>query len=146
MSGKYDDIIDLPHPTSKKHPRMSRQNRAAQFSPFAALTGYDAAIRETARITEDRRELSEDAAVELNYKISLLQQEQAGMKKIKVIYFRQDTTKDGGAYREEDGDFKRINSNEGILELTNGIQIPLEDIFKIEIDRMEDYRAERSIG
>ena len=64
MSGKYDDIIDLPHPTSKKHPRMSRQNRAAQFSPFAALTGYDAAIRETARITEDRRELSEDAAVE----------------------------------------------------------------------------------
>ena len=112
---------------------MSRQNRAAQFSPFAALTGYDAAIRETARITEDRRELSEDAAVELNYKISLLQQEQAGMKKIKVIYFRQDTTKDGGAYREEDGDFKRIKSNEGILELTNGIQIPLEDIFKIEI-------------
>lgn len=93
MSGKYDDIIDLPHPTSKKHPRMSRQNRAAQFSPFAALTGYDAAIRETARITEDRRELSEDAAVELNYKISLLQQEQAGVKKIKVIYFRQDTTK-----------------------------------------------------
>ena len=133
MSGKYDDIIDLPHPTSKKHPRMSRQNRAAQFSPFAALTGYDAAIRETARITEDRRELSEDAAVELNYKISLLQQEQAGMKKIKVIYFRQDTTKDGGAYREEDGDFKRIKSSEGILELTNGIQIPLEDIFKIEI-------------
>ena len=133
MSGKYDDIINLPHPTSKKHPRMSRQNLAAQFLPFAALTGYDAAIRETARITEDRRELSEDAAVELNYKISLLQQEQAGMKKIKVIYFRQDTTKDGGAYREEDGDFKRINSNEGILELTNGIQIPLEDIFKIEI-------------
>ena len=106
MSGKYDDIIDLPHPTSKKHPRMSRQNRAAQFSPFAALTGYDAAIRETARITEDRRELSEDAAVELNYKISLLQQEQAGVKKIKVIYFRQDTTKDGGAYREEDEDSK----------------------------------------
>ena len=133
MSGKYDDIIDLPHPTSKKHPRMSRQNRAAQFSPFAALTGYDAAIRETAGITEDRRELSEDAAVELNYKISLLQQEQAGVKKIKVIYFRQDTTKDGGAYREEDGDFKRIKSSEGILELTNGIQIPLEDIFKIEI-------------
>ena len=133
MSGKYDDIIDLPHPTSKKHPRMSRQNRAAQFSPFAALTGYDAAIRETARITEDRRELSEDAAVELNYKISLLQQEQAGVKKIKDIYFRQDTTKDGGAYREEDGDFKRIKSSEGILELTNGIQIPLEDIFKIEI-------------
>ena len=133
MSGKYDDIIDLPHPTSKKHPRMSRQNRAAQFSPFAALTGYDAAIRETARITEDRRELSEDAAVELNYKISLLQQEQAGVKKIKVIYFRQDTTKDGGAYREEDGDFKRIKSSEGILELTNGIKIPLEDIFKLEI-------------
>ena len=133
MSGKYDDIIDLPHPTSKKHPRMSRQNRAAQFSPFAALTGCDTAIRETARITEDRRELSEDAAVELNYKISLLQQEQAGVKKIKVIYFRQDTTKDGGAYREEDGDFKRIKSSEGILELTNGIQIPLEDIFKIEI-------------
>ncbi|SHL44901.1 hypothetical protein [Anaerotignum lactatifermentans] len=133
MSGKYDDIIDLPHPTSKKHSRMSRQNLAAQFLPFAALTGYDVVIRETARITEDRRELSEDAVVELNYKISLLQQEQAGMKKIKVIYFRHDTTKDAGAYREEDGGFKRIKSNEGILELTNSIQIPLEDIFKIEI-------------
>lgn len=133
MSGKYDDIIDLPHPTSKKHPRMSRQNRAAQFSPFAALTGYDAAIREKARITEDRRELSEDTVIELNYKVSLLQKEQAGMKKIKVIYFRKDTAKDGGVYREEEGDFKRIKSNEGILELTNGIQIPIEDIFKIEI-------------
>ena len=60
MSGKYDDIIDLPHPTSKKHPRMSRQNRAAQFSPFAALTGYDAAIQETERNTEKKRILSED--------------------------------------------------------------------------------------
>ena len=133
MSGKYDDIINLLHPTSKKHPRMPMVNRAAQFSPFAALTGYDAAIRETARTTETRRELSEDAVDELNDKISLLQQEQAGVKKIKVTYFRQDATKDGGAYREEDGDFKRIKSNEGILELTNGIQIPLEDIFKIEI-------------
>lgn len=87
MSGKYDDIIDLPHPTSKKHPRMTMVNRAAQFSPFAALTGYDAAIRETARVTENRRELSEDAVDELNDKISLLQQEQAGMKRIKVTYF-----------------------------------------------------------
>lgn len=134
MSGKYDDIIDLPHPTSKKHPRMTMVNRAAQFSPFAALTGYDAAIRETARVTENRRELSEDAVDELNDKISLLQQEQAGMKRIKVTYFQADRTKDGGVYRVEEGIFKKIKSDERILELTNGTQITLDDIFKIEID------------
>ena len=74
MSGKYDDIIDLPHPTSKKHPRMSRQNRAAQFSPFAALTGYDAAIKETERNTEKKRMLSEDAIAEINENLQLIQE------------------------------------------------------------------------
>ncbi len=133
MNGKYDDIINLPYPTSKKHPRMSRKNRAAQFSPFAALTGYDAAIREAARITENRRMLSEDAADELNYKISLLQQKRAKWNRIKITYFREDETKDGGMYRKEEGYFKKIKSDEKILELTNGIQIKLDDIFKIEI-------------
>lgn len=69
MSGKYEDIINLPHPTSKKHPRMSRQNRAAQFSPFAALTGYEAEIREMARQTEKKKQLSEDQWDMLNEKI-----------------------------------------------------------------------------
>lgn len=134
MSGKYDDIINLPHPTSKKHPRMSRQNRAAQFSPFAALTGYHEAILETERITENKRELSEEAANELNHKISFLQQEKTGMKKIKVIYFEEDNAKDGGTYITKEDYFKRIKTNEGILVLASGMQIPLNDIFKIEID------------
>ncbi len=133
MNGQYDDIINLPHATSKKHPRMSRHNRAAQFSPFAALTGYDAAIQETARITEKRRELTQDAVDELNLKISFLMQGQDGMKKVKVTYFQEDATKDGGMYIKEEGYFKRIKSDEKILELTNGIQICLIDIFKIEI-------------
>ena len=81
MSGKYDDIIDLPHPTSKKHPRMTMVNRAAQFSPFAALTGYDAAIRETARVTENRRELSEDAVDELK-RVEELENARKEMEKI----------------------------------------------------------------
>ena len=134
MSGKYDDIINLPHPTSKKHPRMSRQNRAAQFSPFAALTGYHEAILETERITENKRDLSEEAANELNHKISFLQQEKTGMKKIKVIYFEEDNEKDGGTYITKEDYFKRIKTNEGVLVLASGIQIPLNDIFKIEID------------
>ncbi len=134
MSGKYDDIINLPHPTSKKHPRMSRQNRAAQFSPFAALTGYHEAILETERITENKRELSEEAANELNHKISFLQQEKTRMKKIKVIYFEEDNAKDGGTYITKEDYFKRIKTNEGILVLASGMQIPLNDIFKIEID------------
>lgn len=134
MSGKYDDIINLPHPTSKKHPRMSRQNRAAQFSPFAALTGYHEAILETERITENKRELSEEAANELNHKISFLQQEKTGMKKIKVIYFKEDNAKDGGTYITKEDYFKRIKTNEGVLVLASGMQIPLNDIFKIEID------------
>ena len=134
MNGKYDDIINLPHPTSKKHPRMSRQNRAAQFSPFAALTGYHEAILETERIAENKRELSEEAANELNHKISFLQQEKTGMKKIKVIYFEEDNAKDGGTYITKEDYFKRIKTNEGVLVLASGIQIPLNDIFKIEID------------
>lgn len=137
MSGKYDDIIHLSHPTSKKHPRMPVQNRAAQFSPFAALTGYEAAICETERITKSRRALSEDAAVELNYKISLLQQEKTGVRRIRVTYFQADAVKDGGIYIEKEGYFKKIKLDEGVLELTNGAKIQLNDIYDLEIELQE---------
>ena len=93
MSGKYDDIIDLPHPTSKKHPRMSRQNRAAQFSPFAALTGYDAAIQETERNTEKKRILSEDAIAEINENLQLIQEKKNEHPYVHITYFEKNIKK-----------------------------------------------------
>ena len=84
--GKYDDIINLPHPTSRKRPRMSVQDRAAQFSPFAALTGYDAAIRETARLTEERIELNEYEQAVLDQRITLLQEHLKDLPEVTITY------------------------------------------------------------
>lgn len=137
MKEKYDEIIHLPHPTSKKYPRMSRQNRAAQFSPFAALTGYDIAIREEERITEEKRILSEDAMAELNQKISLLMREQPRSQKIRITYFQKDNIKDGGRYIQEESYFKMIQSDEKLLILLNGIKVCLYDIVEIEFLTLE---------
>ena len=71
-NNSYDDIINLPHPVSKNHPQMPFRDRAAQFAPFAALTGHDAAIKETARLTDERLELSEEVIAQLNEKINII--------------------------------------------------------------------------
>ena len=94
MSGKYDDIMSLQHPTSKKHPRMSRQNRAAQFSPFAALTGYDAVIKETERNIEEKRILSEDAIAEINENLQLIQEKKNEHPYVYISYFEKDIKKE----------------------------------------------------
>lgn len=137
MSGKYDDIIDLPHPTSKKHPRMSRQNRAAQFSPFAALTGYDAAIQETERNTEKKRILSEDAIAEINENLQLIQEKKNEHPYVHITYFEKDIKKEGGKYQTIIGQYKHIDERKNILITIDGNEIPIEDISSIylyEID------------
>ena len=96
-SHKYDDIIGLPHPVSVKHPRMAREDRAAQFSPFAALTGYDAAISETQRLTEKRRELDENKKAELDAKMADLVRQLDEHPTVRITYFKEDDRKDGGA-------------------------------------------------
>lgn len=130
MSGKYDDIINLPHPTSAKHPRMPMADRAAQFSPFAALVGHGAAIEETARLTDQKVELTEEEKALLDEKLRLLL-ETGGEGTF--TWFLPDERKDGGAYITATGKVKKIDPLEGRVILKDGAAIPLEDILEIKV-------------
>ena len=127
---KYEDIINLPHPVSKKHPRMSLYDRAAQFSPFAALTGHNAAIIETARLTEKKIRQSEDAISILNEKLHIIT-ENLGAE-VTITYFLPDDRKEGGAYVIHTGAVKKIDRYENSVVMTDGTVIPVEDISEIE--------------
>ena len=132
MTATYDDIIDLPHPVSKTHPRMSSIDRAAQFSPFAALTGHSAAIKETARLTDRKIELDEDAKSVLDMKQHILSVVIDEFPEITVTYFKPDEHKSGGKYLSVTGRLKKINEYERTLVLTGGESIPFDDILDIE--------------
>lgn len=127
--GAYDDIINLPHPTSTKHPRMPMIDRAAQFSPFAALVGHGAAIQETARLTEEKNELTEDEKTLLDEKLRLLAT--TGGEAI-FTYFLPDEKKSGGAYAMAVGRLKKLDPLKRCIILTCGTIIPIEDILEIE--------------
>jgi len=131
MSGKYDDIINLPHPTSKRFSRMPLEERAAQFSPFAALTGYDAVIRETARLTDRRVELDECRRQELDAALRDLAARLGSRPEVLVTYFLEDTRKEGGEYVHVFGRLKKIDSFSRILVLEDGIIIPIDDVLEL---------------
>ncbi len=134
MSIEYSDIINLPHHVSKTRPQMSMLDRAAQFSPFAALTGYDAAIKETGRLTDEKIKLDEDTKAALDMKQSCLIEIIDEQPEISVTYFLLDTRKSGGAYVTTTGKLKRFDEYERLLILTNGKKIPMDDIADIECD------------
>ena len=129
---QYDDIIDLPHHVSATRPRMSMIDRAAQFSPFAALTGYDAAIKETDRLTDERIELSEESRAVLDRKQQLLLDNLADRPVISVTYFVPDERKSGGAYITVAGRVKKVDDYQRLLLLTDGTKIPLDEILDME--------------
>lgn len=130
--GNYDDIINLPHHVSTKHPRMSALDRAAQFSPFAALTGHDSAIKETARLTDIKLELDEDKKEELDSRLQMLREQTALRPEVEITYFIPDTKKSGGSYLLVRGVIKKINDIEHKILLENGTVIPINDIYGIE--------------
>lgn len=132
MNGKYDDIINLPHPVSKKHPRMSLHDRAAQFAPFAALTGYGEEIKETARTTETFHAVIERKKEELNQKLLILQQNQHNHPQVFVEYFVPDARKEGGKYHTLTGKVKQIDSVNKQLVMENRITIPFQYIKEIK--------------
>ena len=134
MKNPYDDILHLPHPTSKNHPRMSIQERAAQFSPFAALTGHAAAIAETARLTDQKMELDEDTRAELDRRQAILLEHISERPEVTITWFRPDERKEGGAYVTTTGRLKKIDQVERILVLMDGTNIPLEDVAALESD------------
>lgn len=130
----YEDIISLPHHVSKTRPQMSMMDRAAQFSPFAALTGYDAAIKETGRLTDEKIEMDEDRKAALDMKQAYLIEMIDEQPEISITYFLPDTKKSGGAYVTVTGNLKRFDEYERLLILTDGKKIPMDDIADIESD------------
>lgn len=139
MSGPYDDIISLPHPTSKRHPRMPIRDRAAIFSPFAALSGHGAAIAETARLTEQKIELDEDTKAELDRRQAVLLEHMDERPELTVTWFQRDEKKDGGAYLTTTGRLKKLRELERILVLTDGTEISLEDVVTLESDIFQTF-------
>ena len=130
--GKYDDIIDLPRPVSQTHARMPAIERAAQFSSFAALSGYEDAVAETGRLTDAHFELGRDAAEELDEKLQLINSG-AVRGEIELTCFVPDAKKDGGSYERLRGRVKRIDPLEAVLIIEGGRRIPLGDIYDIEL-------------
>jgi len=132
MTNAYDDILRLPHPTSERHPRMPISDRAAIFSPFAALTGHGAAIAETARLTQRKIELDEDGKADLDLKQRILAEAAAERPEITVTWFQPDGRKDGGSYVTSSGRLKKIDGPGRRVVLTDGTEIPMEDIVDLE--------------
>ena len=133
MSGKYDDIIALPHPEPRTHPRMSLNDRAAQFSPFAALTGHSAAIAETGRLTDSRITLDESEMARVDAELQHLQELLPSRPTVSITYFVPDERKAGGSYQTVTGTVRRIDTVNGILLLTDRREVPIADIFDITI-------------
>lgn len=129
----YRDIIDLPHPISKKHPQMARIDRAAQFAPFAALTGHKEAVKESERQTEEKRMLSDGQKLMINEILQQIQDQRKHQPIIKLTYFEKDPIKEGGSYITVVKSAKRINEIEKQLILMDGTKIAITDIYQIEI-------------
>ncbi len=135
MNGPYDDIIDLPHHVSQRHPQMPMEKRAAQFSPFAAVAGHDEAIDETARVTDEQVELSEDEMAVIDEKLQWIQGHVKEQPEITVTYFQPDEKKNGGAYVTVTGSAKKIDRFEQVLILRDGTTIPIPCIISLNTSR-----------
>ena len=142
MGNQYDDILHLPHPTSQRHPRMPIADRAAIFSPFAALTGHAAAIQETARLTDQRLELDEDTKAALDQKQQILEDCLAEQPEVTVTWFLPDERKAGGSYVTTVGRLKKTDHVERLMILTDGTRIPLDDILDIESEWLREASDE----
>ena len=132
MSSEYDDLLNLPHHTSTVQPAMPMQNRAAQFAPFAALVGYDALIRETARLTDQKVELDESVKAELNEKLRLLLELLPQQPEVTITYFQPDIRKAGGAYRTTNGIVRKFLHSENLLVMMDGSKIPVDAIAALD--------------
>ena len=128
----YDDIINLPHHVSKKHPQMSLLDRAAQFSPFAALTGHEDAIKETARVTDERMELDENAIMILNARLQLLAERLEQKPVVEIAYFKPDEKKQGGSYEKVIGTVRKIDLYGNKIIMDGGCSISIDNLVAID--------------
>lgn len=130
---RYDDIINISRWNPKSHPRMSEYERAAQFAPFAALTGYDAMVSETARLTDPKGDLDEEQMLALNETLSVIMEHINEHPKVCVTWFRKDVRKQGGEYVETEGTIRDVEPANRLIILKEGFSIPLDDIASISI-------------
>ena len=131
MNNRYDEIMGLPHHVSKTRPQMPMSDRAAQFAPFAALTGYDSAIKETGRLTDERIELDEEALTALNRKYQLLMDTLDDAPEVTIIYFQPDERKAGGQYVSAIGTVKKVDTFGRRILLQDGTRIPLDSVYDL---------------
>ena len=141
-SHEYDDIINLPHHTSSKHPRLPMSSRAAQFAPFAALTGFEGVIAEKGRLTDVFTELDEDMKAEIDLRLELLGSLVSDSPEATFTFFMPDSRKEGGSYNTVTGRIKKIDDIERIITLKSGIRIPIDSIFSITGEVFTEYFPE----
>lgn len=137
MKKNYDDIINLEHHVSQKHPQMSLDARAAQFAPFAALTGFDELLKEAERLTNERKFINEDLREKLDNKLQIIQKQISVKPTITVTYFVYDLRKQGGSYRTVIGKVKKIDKYKNVVILENKTEIPIEEIIDINSNLFE---------
>ena len=131
MNNRYDEIMELPHHISKTRPQMPMSDRAAQFAPFAALTGYESAIKETGRLTDERVELDEEALTALDRKYQLLIEALDDAPEVTIIYFQPDERKAGGQYVSATGTVKKVDTFGRRILLQDGTRIPLDSVYDL---------------
>lgn len=130
---EYDDIINLPRHISKERPSMSMRDRAAQFAPFSALTGYDDAIDETARLTDTKMILADEEIEKINSQLVYIGERLSEKIKVVLVYFKRDERKSGGEYVRFNGFIRAVNGHEKLVVLDNGQRISIEDIYSISM-------------
>ena len=132
MKDLYEDIINRPHHVSKTRPQMPMSDRAAQFAPFAALTGYESAIKETGRLTDEKIELDEESLTALDMKYQLLMEALDDAPEVTITYFQPDERKAGGKYVSATGAVKKVDDFERRITMQDGTKIPMDDVLSIE--------------
>ena len=128
----YEDIVDLPHHVSRKHPQPTMADRAARFAPFAAITGYEEMVLEEARVTDDRIEMDESSKAALNEKLNMILEFLDEQPEVSITYFEPDKRKAGGAYVTVTGTVKRIDEYEHLVIMTDGKKINIDDIYNLQ--------------
>lgn len=128
----YEDIVDLPHHVSRKHPQPTMADRAARFAPFAAITGYEEMVLEEARVTDDRIEMDESSKAALNEKLNMILEFIDEQPEVSITYFEPDKRKAGGAYVTVTGTVKRIDEYEHLVIMTDGKKINIDDIYNLQ--------------
>lgn len=132
IKSKYDEIMGLPHHVSRTRPQMPMSDRAAQFAPFAALTGYDSAIKETGRLTDEKIELDEEALTTLDMKYQFLMDALDDEPEVTITYFQPDERKAGGKYVSATGTVKKVDDFERRIAMRDGTKIPMDDVLSID--------------